>query len=290
MTEPRYFRVRNWDKYQNFRGNRAHWLKLSLDFFDDPVIVSLPDSQRLAFIGVLILCGKRMNRVAYDPSYVRKRCSLRVTPDLDLFMAHGLIEMDCTSNGAPPALEEIREEKRREETTDPVASAPVPEPPPFDPPEYEQPLGEIGVDLAKKPDGNPVLVVAPLPWNREAAELWWHEYKGNPPKALFAALKPLVKREGWERVRPALVTYMAETPAEYVNIAGKFVAAFGTWEARSRGAPRSPPGKATAGEKSLAAAERFIRRGGEIDRQESIREGANEIGDGVQAALGRRDP
>lgn len=91
------------------------------------------------------------------------------------------------------------------------------------------------------------LVVAPLPWNREAAELWWAEYKGDPPKAFFGALKSLVKRETWERVRPALVTYMAETPAEFVNIAGKFVAAFGTWEARSRGlAPRSPPKETVA--------------------------------------------
>ena len=80
-------------------------------------------------------------------------------------------------------------------------------------------------------------VLAPLPWNREAAELWTQEYRGSPPKQFFAALKPLVAREGWERVRPALVTYMAETPAEYVNIAGKFVAAFGTWEARARGRP-----------------------------------------------------
>lgn len=84
-------------------------------------------------------------------------------------------------------------------------------------------------------------VLAVPSWNREAAELWWLEYKGDPPKQFFGALKALVKRETWERVRPALVTYMAETPAEFVNIAGKFVAAFGTWEARARGGQRAPP-------------------------------------------------
>lgn len=124
-------------------------------------------------------------------------------------------------------------------TTDPVASAPAPEPPPFDPPEYEQPLGEITAPV--------VALVASVPWNREAAELWWHEYKGDPPKAFFGALKPLVKREGWDRVRPALVTYMAETPAEYVNVAGKFVAAFGTWENRARGQPSKRAGGVVAG-------------------------------------------
>lgn len=118
-----------------------------------------------------------------------------------------------------PSVPSVPSEQK---TTDPVATAPAPK--------------NLGVQLATT-DHGPVLVVAPLPWNGEAAELWTLEYRGPPPKQFFAALKPLVKREGWERVRPALVTYMAETPAEYVNIAGKFVAAFGTWEARSRGQP-----------------------------------------------------
>lgn len=111
--------------------------------------------------------------------------------------------------------------------TDPAADAA-----PFASVESETPLPETTA-----PGGNVVPLKAPSPWNREAAELWWLEYKGAPPKQFFQALKPLVRRETWERVRPALVTYMAETPAEYVNISGKFVAAFGTWESRARGQP-----------------------------------------------------
>lgn len=244
MTDSRYFRLTNWDKHQNFRGKRAHWMKLSLDFFDDPVIVGLPDSQRLAFIGVMILCGKRGNLVPFDASYVRKRCSLRVTPDLELFLAVGLIEITQAECGAKPFPRYV-EENRGEDKRIPVADAPVlPEP-------IEPPPTKRGVTLAKKPDGNPVLIVEPLPWNREAAELWRQEYRGDPPKQYFAALKPLVTRETWERVRPALVTYLAETPAEYVNIAGKFVAAFGTWEARAQGGgKRAPPPKETVADRS----------------------------------------
>jgi len=129
----RFFRLVNFDKYQNFRGKRAHWMKLSLDFFDDPVIVGLPDSQRLAFIGVLILCAKRANRVPFDATYIKKRCSLRVTPDLELFMSHGLIEFTKAESGAEafPRVEESRGEERREEPPQPPAAAvgPVVEPP-----------------------------------------------------------------------------------------------------------------------------------------------------------------
>lgn len=78
-------------------------------------------------------------------------------------------------------------------------------------------------------------VKAPLPWNREAAELWFQAYKGKADETYFGPLKALVKEYGWERVRPALVTYMAETRANYVSIGGKFASAFGTWEAKAKG-------------------------------------------------------
>jgi len=131
VSDPRFFRLVNFDKYQNFRGKRAHWMKLSLDFFDDPVIVGLPDSQRLAFIGVLILCAKRANRVPFDATYIKKRCSLRTTPDLNLFMGHGLIEFTQAVCGAEvvPRGEERREEERREEPPQPPAGEVEAEPP-----------------------------------------------------------------------------------------------------------------------------------------------------------------
>ena len=129
MAETRFFGAVNFTKYQNFRGKRAHWMKLSLDFFDDPVVLSLPDSQRLAFIAVLILCGKRSNRVPFSSTYIKKRCSLRVTPDLDLFLAHGLIEITCPDVKAEvfPRGEESREEEREENV---AHDAPAYVPPP----------------------------------------------------------------------------------------------------------------------------------------------------------------
>jgi len=131
LSEVRFFRLTNWDKHQNFRGKRAHWMKLSLDFFDDPVIVGLPDSQRLAFIGVMILCGKRGNLVPYDATYVRKRCSLRVTPDLELFMREGLIEFTqavCGAKPFPRYVEESRGEEKRVGTEEQDEPAYVPPP------------------------------------------------------------------------------------------------------------------------------------------------------------------
>lgn len=277
--EPRYFRLTNWDKHQNFRGKRAHWMKLSLDFFDDPIIVGLPDSQRLAFIGVMILCGKRGNCVPFDATYIKKRCSLRVTPDLDLFLAQGLIEITQAVSGAKPFPRYV-EESRGEKSINGSGADDAPAPPP--PAPKTPPVEPTALVKAR------VLSVEPLPWNREAAELWHQEYRGDPPKAFFAALKPLVKRETWERVRPALVTYMAETPAEYVNIAGKFVAAFGTWEARARGRPPTRVSeKARARDQSDMAMIRAGMKGGGLERHR-VGTGADEA-DGVPALAAGRD-
>jgi uncharacterized protein YdaU (DUF1376 family) len=58
-------------------------------------------------------------------------------------------------------------------------------------------------------------------------------------------------------------------------------------QAQARGSPPLKP--TTAGEKSLAAAERFMRRGGDADRSEGVHEGAVEVGDSLPATPGRRD-
>jgi hypothetical protein len=137
---------------------------------------------------------------------------------------------------------------------------------------------EKSVSLAK------VHVLAEAPWNREAAELWWAEYDGAPPKEFFAQLKPLVKREGWERVRPALVSYLAETPVQFVNLPKAFIGAFGQWVSKATGtAPARASPRGSVGERTLAAAERFIKRGGEGDRPERVLVGAEQIGDGRPA-------
>lgn len=125
-------------------------MKLSLDFFDDPVIVGLPDSQRLAFIGVMVLCGKRGNCVQYDPSYVRKRCGLRVAPDLELFMREGLIEFTQAVCGAEPfpRVEESRGDKSRERTEEQSS-----------PPTLAPPLRELSPDEQAERDIRSLTVV-----------------------------------------------------------------------------------------------------------------------------------
>jgi len=111
---------------------------------------------------------------------------------------------------------------------------------------------DIPPAAGKPPDVDP-------PWSREAADDWIAAKGGKPPGKLFALLLPLVRTEGWDRVRPALRHYLGTTGAEFVRI-DKFVSAFGEWEARARGQPAPGGAKQTAGEATMAAAGRVLAR------------------------------
>jgi hypothetical protein len=111
--EPKqFFRIKNWDKYQDFHHKNREgvppWIKLSTAFFDDAGLADLPDSQRLCWVALLIHAAKCRNRLPYDAAFVRQRYGLRRAPDLDLFLTQGFIEI-CD------VLEERRVEERREE-------------------------------------------------------------------------------------------------------------------------------------------------------------------------------
>jgi len=62
------------------------------------------------------------------------------------------------------------------------------------------------------------LQAPPAVWNTEAAEDFKAQYGGNPPAQFFAHVKAVVKKHGWEAVRPVLKAVLDETPLEYLNL------------------------------------------------------------------------
>lgn len=133
------------------------------------------------------------------------------------------------------------------------------------------------------------------PWSHEAVDDW-RQFLGDTTSVggrIGKAIKPLVDTHGWDVVRPLWIVALEEAvlrddPSTFT--AEQFGRTFVARLNRARGdAPRSPPAKQTVGEKTLSAAERFIRRGGELDRPEGVREGTLQIGDGLPPTAGRRD-
>lgn len=102
--------------------------------------------------------------------------------------------------------------------------------------------------------------------SRRAANVYLKHYpKGEPPGAMFKALRPLVTEHGWELVEPELEAYLVRTAIDFHSWP-KFAAGFGSWANGSgtalvRAGPQARP-PTTAAEKTAAAVEQFIRGGG----------------------------
>lgn len=195
----RYFSVKNWADLQDYdhksRKSTAPWLKLPTTFFDDPAVYLLPDSQKIALIGIWIMAAKCRNRVRFDATYIKKRVGCRVTPDLELFLAQGLIEIsdrrgqeDVGSRGEERRVEEIRGEEKKNEQ------------PPLPPPETRPDvLAENRIRQASWDEQRDLLrVVAKIA-----------EYTGRDPPEVMRHVTAYKRRDGsvaGGRVNPALLT------------------------------------------------------------------------------------
>ena len=90
-------------------------------------------------------------------------------------------------------------------------------------------------------------------WSAQACEDWISAYNGTAPGGRIGkALSPLVKSHGWEAVRTAWRSYLAQTEAEYAS-PQRFAATFGRWSGTAVTA-----GKATTADKTRANLEAWI--------------------------------
>lgn len=143
----RYFRVRNWEKFQHYKGRSPAWIKLHAGILTDYEFGCLQDASKLHLMLIWVLASKTGNRVPADEGWLGRTLGLRGPVELGPLIDGGFLEMedgvgqgDRTGGGgeclqddskvqAPclqsACLEESREEKRREEESRVSSSAPI---------------------------------------------------------------------------------------------------------------------------------------------------------------------
>lgn len=111
-------------------------------------------------------------------------------------------------------------------------------------------------------------------WSQEAADDFREAYKADPPEQYFGQVKPIARKYGWDRTRPALQAYLRDTPIELLNIpkvlpvrieGGHSMAGAGgngSAQALARAGPGGTRAPTTAAERTKAAAERYLERRG----------------------------
>lgn len=81
--------------------------------------------------------------------------------------------------------------------------------------------------VTTKPSASQKRRAEPLPWMGRVVDAWQTPYPGTkPPPGTATALKPLFARMGEDAAIQELQTYLAQTPATYLNF-GKFAATAG---------------------------------------------------------------
>lgn len=129
----RYFRVKNYDKFQHYSDRTPPWIKLYNCLLDDYDFTCLQDASKLHLILIWLLASRTSNRLPFDLEYLKQAIKTKTKPDLDELISYGFIEEieqiqlhdDAASNALATCKQDAcleerrgeREKKRGEERT-----------------------------------------------------------------------------------------------------------------------------------------------------------------------------
>jgi len=85
-------RIRNWKRFQHYKGRNPPWIKLYNSLLDDYEFQALTElTQRHAF-HLMLLASNTGNRIPFDPTWVAKRINARSKVDMVVLITCGFLE------------------------------------------------------------------------------------------------------------------------------------------------------------------------------------------------------
>ena len=135
MPEDPKIKIRNWKKWQSYRGDRGQppWIKVHRALMRDPNWVTLSDALRGQLVALWLLAADRNGVIPASPELIKKLCFMDAEPDLNVLAEKGFLvgaippqrrQADAIETPRRPLRveesrgEEIREEKTREDNHD----------------------------------------------------------------------------------------------------------------------------------------------------------------------------
>jgi DnaA-like protein len=96
----KFFRVRNWERFQHYHSGRGQppWLKLYTELQDKPEWMNLPDLTKAHLVGIWMLVPKLKNKIPLEPQFLATKIAAdsieSVVRSLELLMdpARGFLE------------------------------------------------------------------------------------------------------------------------------------------------------------------------------------------------------
>lgn len=79
---PQFLSIKNFEKYQHYKKRNPPWIKLYYELLDDDDFISMSITSRHHYMTLLLVAGRKNNRIPNDTKYLRKVMRLDDAPDL----------------------------------------------------------------------------------------------------------------------------------------------------------------------------------------------------------------
>lgn len=88
----RYFRVKNWQRFQHYKDRNPPWIKLHYELLTSSDWVTLSDASKLLAIVCMLIASRNEGNVPDDPNYLKRVAYLDKMPDLKPLIKCGFLE------------------------------------------------------------------------------------------------------------------------------------------------------------------------------------------------------
>lgn len=88
----KFFRVKNFAKWQHYKKRNPPWIKLHREIFNDYKFTRLPDEKKAHLMQIWLLASQMGNVVPYDNEWISNKISATVKVKLEDFEEGGFIE------------------------------------------------------------------------------------------------------------------------------------------------------------------------------------------------------
>jgi hypothetical protein len=88
----KYFKVRNFEKFQHYKNSNPTWIKLYVGVLHDYDFSLLSDTERLQVLLIWLLAAKTGNRVPWDEKWVQREIKTDAPVNLNSLKEKGFIE------------------------------------------------------------------------------------------------------------------------------------------------------------------------------------------------------
>ena len=110
----KYFRITNWERFQQYKDRDPKWIKVYRDLVDNYEWTHLPDNQKAHLLGLWLLAAKLDNKIPADEKWIGVRIGATSKINLKSLESSGFIELYNSVQDCTEQYETVpREEKRR---------------------------------------------------------------------------------------------------------------------------------------------------------------------------------